>query len=447
MPVRGLTVSSNGTLLLDGQRFRNVGLNWGGAIVRIFSQPSPTGCEYTPAAEQDAGLDYLQSLGVKVIRVKALPYWPAQWTVGVLGGKAWNVATAGDREAHYLKIDAFLAKAKARGIGVILNTFFRHATISDLVGGTVRGWLSAGNVRTFATTITQEVVTRYANEEAVYGWEFSNELNHYNDYTAGAWPTVETSYGTAASYPTGDSIFNTLTDTSDLATVLSWWSGVVSAIDPTRLRLSGNGPCSYTRQGGTPGTATPIRELLREIDRDNPLNSNCIHYYGSIGMGSHDFKGLDALLTGCKHWARQRGRAFVLGEIGNQPRKISSVSAGTITLAGSGDRLNNVAGNEIELVGCGAWTGKHTLLSVAADRQSATIADTGATAFSGSGRLVDQTEARVADVLAQIVSSDTDLTLWWQYDTDPLTPVAESINSLPYQAQLIAAANARLAEI
>ncbi|MCG4734902.1 hypothetical protein L0M92_14955, partial [Casaltella massiliensis] len=71
---------------------------------------------------------------------------PAQWRYGVNGGVAGLAATSGDREAHYLKIDAFIAKCRARGIGVILNLFFRHASVSDLAGQTVRaGWLTPGS--------------------------------------------------------------------------------------------------------------------------------------------------------------------------------------------------------------------------------------------------------------------------------------------------------------
>ena len=37
MAVIGLTVN-NGRLYLSGQRFRGIGLNWGSAVVRIYSQ-------------------------------------------------------------------------------------------------------------------------------------------------------------------------------------------------------------------------------------------------------------------------------------------------------------------------------------------------------------------------------------------------------------------------
>ena len=80
MALQGLTVNAQGQLLRNGVRFRNIGLNYGGAIQRIYSQPSNTACAYTPSAEQDTYLDLCVAMKVKVIRVKATPYWPAQWT-------------------------------------------------------------------------------------------------------------------------------------------------------------------------------------------------------------------------------------------------------------------------------------------------------------------------------------------------------------------------------
>ena len=221
MPLRGLTVNAQGQLLRDGARFRNIGLNYGGGVVRIYSQPSATACDYTPSAEQDAMLDLAQSLKVKVLRVKATPFWPAQWRYGVNDGVAGVAATAGDRAAHYAAMDAFVAKCRARDIGIIWTLFFRHASPCDLAGQTLRaGWLNAGATRTYVQTVTQEIVTRYLNEDAVLGYEWSNEVNHYNDAsdaTRGNSPSVNTNNGT----PINNTTANNKYTSSELAAVQS----------------------------------------------------------------------------------------------------------------------------------------------------------------------------------------------------------------------------------
>lgn len=432
MPLRGLTVGSDQTLRRDGVRFRNIGLNYGGAIQRIYSQPSTTACAYTSGAEQDAMLDIAQTMKVKVLRVKATPYHPAQWTYGVNAGKSIAAATPSDREAHYQKIDAFLAKCRARDIGVILTLFFRHATPSDLAGQTVRaGWLSAGATRTFVTAVTQEVVTRYLTEDAVLGYEWSNEVNHYNDAsdaTRGAWPAVNTSYGTNASY----SAANDIILSSEYAGLISWWSGIVTAIDSQRIVLTGNGPNSYSQPGGAAGITTPLKEWHREQVRDNPTNCGSIHWYGNIGYGSPGFRGLNAVLTGVRHWQKQSGRGFLLGEFGNQPWTITALnsSGGTLTASVASSCPVEV-GDQVKIAGTGSsFDGLTvTLATVNAARDTLTAPCSVAGTWSGSVKgLQHMTGAKVARMCDDIIKSGTDVALFWMLDGDTGRPIWESVD-------------------
>lgn len=446
MALRGLTVSPSGFMLRDGGRFRNIGLNLGGAIQRIYTQPSPTACEYTPSTEQDAMLDVADACKAKVIRIKAFPYWPAQWTYGVNAGKAWNVANAADREAHYAKIDAFIAKCRARGIGVVVDLFFRIATVPDLVGENNRAWLSASNTRTFAGTIISEIVTRYLSEEAIYGWEISNEVNHYNDAsdaTKGTWPGVNTGYGSAASYPAASNCFNG----AEWAAVCSWAYGQIRAIDAQRIVLTGNGPNSYSQPGGAAGIATPMDKWHAEQVRDNPTNCLSIHWYGNIGYSSNNFRGLGSALTGCNHWSRTRGLGFVLGEFGNQPWAVTAISASggtaTFTVAGS---CPVEAGDDVIVAGCGVFDGAYTLASVNAGRTTLTAPCGQAGAWSGTGALQHMTAAKLARMCDDIIKSNTDVALFWCLDLDPGSPAYNSLSesSNAFQTSVLASANAAL---
>lgn len=454
MALQGLTVASDGSasLLRSGVRFRNIGLNYGGAIVRISGQTSPLTCEYTPGAEQDAAIALFQSLGVKIVRVKLFPYWPANFTVGVNAGLAWNVATAADREAYYLKIDAFVAKCRAANIGIIFNFFFRIATVPDLVGGTNRAWLSAGNTRTFATTLTQEIVTRYLAEQAVYGWEMSNEVNHYldaSDATKGTWPGANTAYGTPASYTAASTCFNG----SEWAAVVAWWYGVVRVIDSQRIVLSGNGPSSYSQSGGTAGIANPVRAWHAEQARDNPTNCGSIHFYGGLGYSSQNYRGLESLLIGAKHWMRNAGAGLVLGEFGNQARKPTTMSKSgstvAITLLAGSLQFHSEPGDSVVVAYAGGgWDGTYTLDIVAADGMSATATAPGAptTPYSGSAARLNHLHSRFARMLDDIIASNVDVALIWGYDADPYFNPLESISDTnnAWMLPIIAAANARL---
>lgn len=433
MALRGLTVAADKSLRYDGQRFRNIGLNYGWGICQIYSATAPEVCPYTPSADQDAMLDVAVSMKVKVLRVKAFPYWPSWWTAGVLAGKSVAAATAGDREAHYLKIDAFIAKCRSRGIGVILNLFFRHSTPSDLCAQTNRaGWLTAGSTtRNFVQAVTQEVVARYLAEEAVFGYEWSNEVNHRNDAsdaTRGSWPTVYALYGTQASYSAANDVFVG----SELAGVVAWWYGIVSAIDAQRIVLTGNGPNSYSLPGGTAGINTPLKPWHEEQARDNPTNCGSIHWYGNVGYGSHGFKGLDPILTGARHWQKQAGRAFILGEFGNQPWQITNISTsgGVVTFtvasrfpADVGDRVG-VCGTGTELDG--QWL---TVASINAGRTIITAPCSGSAAWSGSVKGLKPIDGiKLTRLCNDIINSGTDVALWWMLDSDAARPVGESID-------------------
>ena len=457
MALRGLTVNSSGQLLRDGVRFRNVGLNYGGAIQRIYSQPSATACAYTPGAEQDAMLDVCDSMKVKVLRVKATPYWPAQWRYGVNGGVAGVAATAGDRAAHYAQIDAFIAKCRARGIGVILTLFFRHASPCDLAGQTVRaGWLNAGATRTYVTAVTQEIVTRYLAEDAVYGYEWSNEVNHYNDASDAAitrdavvgkaFPGVDVVRGTPASY----SATNDMLRGTDLSDVVTWWHGVVRAIDTQRIVLTGNGPNSYSQLGGAAGISNPLSAWHREQARDNPTNCGSIHFYGNVIYGSPGLRGLDAILTGARHWQRASGRGFVLGEFGNQPWQINSIStAGGVATFSTAASFPADVGDRIGVCGTGtALDGQWlTVATINAGRDTITAPYGGSVTYSGSVKgLKSIGGTKLARMCDDIINSGTDVAMWWMLDGDTGRPVGESIDEAD-NAELrdaILAANTRL---
>lgn len=449
MALRGLTVSS-GQLLRDGVRFRNIGLNYGGAITPIYTQLSPSACAYTSSTDQDDMLALAVSMKVKVLRVKATPFWPAQWRYGVNGGVAGVAATAGNREAHYVKIDQFIAKCRALDIGVILTLFFRLPSASDLAGQTVRaGWLNSGATRTYVTSVTQELVTRYANEDAVLGYELSNEVNHYidaSDATRGSYPAVDTTYGSSASYSAANDIFVG----SEWAGIVAWWYGIVSAIDSNRIVLTGNGPNSYSRPGGTAGISTPMKPWHEEQVRDNPTNCGSIHWYGNVGYGSNGFKGLNGVLTGVRHWQKTSGRGFVLGEFGNQPWQITNISTSggvvTFTVASSfpadvGDRVG-VCGTGTALDG--QWL---TVSTINAGRTVVTAPYVGSVTWSGSVKGLKSIDGvKLTRMCNDIINSDVDVALWWMIDSDPGRPVGESVHDAGNEElrAAILAANARL---
>ena len=447
MALQGLTVNSRGQLLLNGSRFRNIGINWPGAILPLTQSALPS-ITYTSGADQDAVIAALVAMKCKVVRVKICAYWPASWTNSLQGGLAWNNGGAAAARATYYstRIDPLVAKCRAAGIGIIFNFFFRIANVPDLVGDNNRQWLVGGsNTRTYATTLTNEIVTRYLTEEAVYGWEFSNELNHYSnapDARMGNWPGVDVGKGSAASYTAANTVWNR----EELASVMAWWYGVVRAIDSQRIVLTGNGPNTYNREDGAQGIPATLRDMHREQVRDNPTNCGSIHYYGGINAGSRGLRGIGPYLVGVRTEQRTAGRAFVMGEFGNQPWEITSGSGtGSVVTLGFGSAVPLDVGDDFTLTDAGAYNGSYTAATVSADGRTITAAGA-ATGSISSGELQHMTPTKLARVLNEIIDSDADLALIWQIGTEATIPVYESVLD-PLNAgqpSVIAAANARL---
>ena len=450
MALQGLTVNSRGQLLLNGARFRNIGMNWPGAILPL-TQPALPSITYTSGADQDAVIAALVAMKCKVVRVKICAYWPASWTNSLQGGLAWNAGgAAAARDSYYsTRLDPLVAKCRAAGIGIIFNFFFRIANVPDLVGDNNRQWLAASNTRTYATTLTNEIVTRYLTEEAVYGWEFSNELNNYSnapDARMGNWPGDSTTNGASTGAAASYSAANTVWNRDELANVMAWWYGVVRAIDSQRIVLTGNGPCTYNKEDGTQGIPATLRDMHREQVRDNQTNCGSAHNYGGINSGSRGQRGVGPWLVGVRCEQQTAGRGFVLGEFGNQPWAITSGSGtgSTVTL-GFATAIPLDAGDDFVVTGAGAYNGSYTAATVSANGLTVT-ADGTATGAISAGTVQHMTPRKLARILEEVIAADVDLAMVWQIGLESSIPVFESLLDPLNSGQIpvIAAANTRL---
>jgi hypothetical protein len=157
-----------------------------------------------------------------------------------------------------------------------------------------------------------------------------------------------------------------------------------------------------------------------------------VGWYGNVGYGSNGFRGLNAILTGVRHWQKQEGRAFVLGEFGNQPWKTTAIStSGGVATFTVDPALPVEVGDRISM--CGTSTALDhqwlTVSTVNAARDTVTAAYSGSVTWSGSVqgmRYIDGTKlTRMCD---DIIKSGTDVALWWMLDSDAGRPVGESIN-------------------
>lgn len=149
-----------------------------------------------------------------------------------------------------------------------------------------------------------------------------------------------------------------------------------------------------------------------------------IHYYGNIPYSSDSYKGLEALLTGYRHFARNNKAAFIVGEYGMQARTITNlVKSGdyaTATLNSSNEPLNCDIGDVIDIGYAGDWDGKYRVK----EKQSSTTVTLEnisggypSVSFSGTcyfNNLYSKFERMTED----IINSGVDIACVWTYLTE-----------------------------
>jgi hypothetical protein len=158
----GLSVSAEGVLVLDGQPFRGIGVNYFDAFYRHVKDPDDT-----TFAE---GFRALADAGIPFARLMAGGFWPVEQRLYL-----------DDRVEFFRRFDRVVRAAEMHGVGLIPSLFWHPATAPDLVGEPVSAWGDpTSRTHAYMRTYVRDVVTRYSRSPAVWGWEFGNE------YTLGA---------------------------------------------------------------------------------------------------------------------------------------------------------------------------------------------------------------------------------------------------------------------
>ena len=111
----GLTAGAGGTLLLRGQPYRGIGVNYFDCFSRTLADAEHRSYE--------AGFAALARLGIPFCRFSACPFWPAQY-------KLYQE----DRAEYFARMDRVVRAAERHGIGLIPSLFWYSAAVPDIVG-------------------------------------------------------------------------------------------------------------------------------------------------------------------------------------------------------------------------------------------------------------------------------------------------------------------------
>jgi hypothetical protein len=256
----GLSAARDGTLLLNGAPYRGVGVNYTDAFLRPLRHP-----------EDQSYRDDFRKLGennIPFARIAACGYPASDYQLYFQ-----------DKEKYFKLLDQVVQAAEEANVGLIADLFWVSYTVPDLVGEPRDQWGNAqSKTRQFMRTYTREVVSRYVNSPAIWGWEFGNEYNNSTDLPDG-WrnlPPVNPRTGGGRSRGPDDTL------TTDIFTsALADFARTVREIDGHRILLTGNNIPRFTAYHMLAGGRGPDSRaqfatmLLRQ--NPGPFNPVCVH--------------------------------------------------------------------------------------------------------------------------------------------------------------------------
>ena len=174
-------------------------------------------------------LHRLADKGIPFVRFPACGFWPKGWQLYL-----------DDPAEYFRRMDRVVRAAEENKIGLIPSLFWRLATVSQLVGEAPS---KLGDNKSkgiaFIKQYTREVVERYKNSPAIWGWEFTNEANLGVDLVPGG-GRKGGRFGGAGAVDAGSEMGVRLT-TNQLTNAYTSFGRVVRAIDPSRVIDSGTG--------------------------------------------------------------------------------------------------------------------------------------------------------------------------------------------------------------
>ncbi len=326
-----LKVSTDGVFMRDGKAYRGIGVNYFNAFYRTIINSNDK--SYTD------GFKYLSDNKIPFVRFSANGFWPNEL-------KLYQT----NKTRYFTLLDEFVKSAETNGVGLIPSLFWFYAAVPDLMGEHMNQWGNP-NSRTiaFMRTYTTEVVSRYKNSPAIWGWEFGNEWNSYVDLLSQAMnylPKVNTSAGTPAAR-TSEDIFTT----EILQYALNEFAATVRKTDPDRAIFSGNGmpgTNSYHRykyQTWIQDSATDFTALL-DVQNPSGLGTLTLHPYPDQEFKY--FSGINATLSQiiqeAMRSARELKRPLFIGEFGSPKTLGAAMEAQKFR-----ESLNAVIENKVQL--------------------------------------------------------------------------------------------------
>lgn len=291
----------HGVLLKDGKPYRGVGANYFSLFSRIIAR-----------ADDRSSLDNLEALskaGIPFVRFMCCGF----------SAKDMKLYRE-DKKEYFRRLDVVVHEAEKQRIGLIPTLFWNLPAISDQFGEPLDS-LGDRDSRTvgFIRTYTQEVVGRYKDSPAIWGWEFANESVLSCDLPKDPheYETMLRHGSTGSEHVRRDLAF------SQLKVAMKVFARTVREIDRDRIISTGNAvprPAAYHNLHGSSWRMDTPGQFSDMLERDNPdpFDVVCVHVYPnakSYYIGGA--KSLDAAIGLIARYAKQQDKPLFIGEFGS----------------------------------------------------------------------------------------------------------------------------------
>ncbi len=282
----GLYVN-NGVLMRQGKPYLGIGANYNTLFGQLLQDKDTT-----------ASLDKLARLGragIPFVRFRASGFGPENQQLYLT-----------NRPEFFRRMDQVVRSAEQNHVGLIPSLFWRLATVSEVVGES-RGRLGDpdGKATAYIRQFTREMVQRYKDSPAIWGWEFGNEANLGVDL-----PNARA----------GEHL-----SSEQLRAVYSIFGRTVREIDSTRIIEPGTSlPRPYAWQmahgrRGRPDNAKESFATLLTLTPE-PMNMTSVHVYERAKTAFGGGRSIDNVLATLTRSAAAAGKPLFLGEFPAQNR-------------------------------------------------------------------------------------------------------------------------------
>jgi hypothetical protein len=275
-------------------------VNYFDAFYRTLKNPDDTSFRQ--------GFAELKRRGIPFARIMGGGFWPSEW-------KLYRE----DRPRHFALLDGVVRAAEENGIGLIPSLFWHSSTVPDLVGEPRGAWGDPeSKTHGFMRQYVAEVVERYKDSPAIWGWEFGNEYNLAADLPNAAKhrPKIVPHLGTPATRSERDDLTH-----DAVVTAFAAFAREVRRRDPHRIIATGSSlprPSAWHQWKERSWTQDTEEQFAERLLLDNPdsVSVVSVHVYPHAGGRFGRKATLAEVLAAAARAAASVRQPLFVGEFG-----------------------------------------------------------------------------------------------------------------------------------